>query len=115
MSDLRISSDDRIELAVSGHVNKISSVLGKRFIVVFRILAGHPLIASDTVECLKKFLSGDAVPVKYPGTRSAVLSKQRKIDVLNAHIFICELFSHLLSVHEDVVETSGSVHGLPAA
>ena len=76
MPDLRISSDDRIQLAVARHVNKVSSVLGKSFIVVLRILAGNSLIASDTVKCLEKFLSCYAIPVEYPCAWCTVLGKK---------------------------------------
>ena len=115
MSDLRISSDDRIEFSVTRHVHKVSSILGKCLIIALRVLAGHTLIASDTVQCLKEFFSCDVVLCEDFCARRTVFRDQSKINVLDTDIFISELLCYLLCIHENVVKTSGAVHRIGAS
>ena len=48
IADLLISSDDRIELLVSCSFHQILSIFIQSIIGSFRIVAGHPLIPSDS-------------------------------------------------------------------
>src|SRR5690606_34813769 len=59
-SDLLVSSDDGIELALAGLLGEVSAVLLERLVLVFGVLAGDPVAATDVSEGGEQFLTGDA-------------------------------------------------------
>ena len=116
MSYLGVTSDDRVELAGARHLNKVSAVLGKSLVIVFRILACDPLVASHLCELCEELVLCDTVAHEYTLARGSFFAEKCEEDVLHAHIFILELVcSDGFGVHEDLVESSGAVHAVTAA
>ncbi len=52
VADLGITSNDRIQLALPGHLHQVAAILVQRVIVLLRILGGHPLVAPHLAQCL---------------------------------------------------------------
>ena len=100
MSDLRISADNRIKLAFSCHLYKVSSVLGKSLVIVFRILTCDPLIASYLSKGRQESVSCDAILGEDPCAGCSLLCDECKVEMLYADIFILELFSDLLCIKD---------------
>ena len=59
ISDLRITSDHRIKLLLSGTLYQLCTIFVQCVISCFRIVAGHTLIAADAGQCLQKTIFGN--------------------------------------------------------
>ena len=75
----------------SRHLDKVSAVFRKSLIVVFRILACDPLVASHLCELCEELVPGDAVAHEYTLARSSLFAEKSEVDVLHAHILVPEL------------------------
>ena len=61
ITNLFITSDDRIQFLISCFLNKILTVFIQCIISCFRIVAGHTLIAADAGQCLQKTIFGNTI------------------------------------------------------
>ena len=59
MTDLIISADHRIDLALSGSLHQIIAVFFQSIIGGLRIITGHTLVSPHLGQCLQKTLSGN--------------------------------------------------------
>ena len=67
--DLRVTPDDRIQLAVSCHLDQISAVLVQRVVVLLRILTCNPLIAAHLIERIQETVFAHTVSSENRGAR----------------------------------------------
>ena len=112
---LAVTAYYRVKLTVSGHFNQISAVLAKRFIILFRILAGDFLVSSNAFQRFEERVFSNIHIFEYGSAWSSFLIKQRKIHMLYADILVSELFSFLFRIHKKLLESSGGVHLVTAA
>ena len=65
-TDLVVSADDRIELALSGELREISAVLGKRLVGRLGVRRRNPLGAADVFQHAEHCLTRDASVLQKP-------------------------------------------------
>ena len=63
-ADLGIPADDRVHLALAGHLDQVAAVALERLVLVLRVLVGHPLPAADLLQRLEDLLVGDPQGVR---------------------------------------------------
>lgn len=88
--DFVIPADDRIELALACEFGQIAAVFFQGLVGAFRILACHPLIATNLLQGCEETVSCQIEPAKY-----AAFLDHRKDHMLDADELVAQ-FLHLV-------------------
>ena len=115
MADLRVPSDDRVQLALPGHVHQVPAILGKGLVALLRVLAGDPLAPPDFGEGLQDLLLVDAVLAEELGAGGAGLLHQGEVEVLHGDILVLELPGDVLGGGGELGEAAAGVELVRAA
>ena len=115
MTNLAVSTNDRIQLAFPCHLYQVTSVFIECIVVLLRILAGHSLVASHLIQSVQELILGDTVSSEDLSRWSISLIQQSQIQMLDADIFIFHFFGFFLSAEKQLLQPSCSVHGFRTA
>ncbi len=113
IANLRIPSDDRVQLLFSGALHQIVTVFIQCVIGRFRIVTGHPLIAPDRGQCLKKTVSRNAAFFQQRLHRRAGIVQKGQKQMLHRDIFISHPLCLILRTDQRPVQILADI-GLPA-
>ena len=104
VTDLCITSDDRIKLLVSCLLDKILSVFVQGIISCFRIVADNSLVASHSRKCLEKSFSGDTEFVEDLLHARARLCQQGQEQMLHGNVLISHCLCFVLCIYKRFVQ-----------
>ena len=110
MTNLCVTADDRVQLSLSGHFHQIPAVLVQCVIVLFRVLAGDTLVASDLGQGFQECVGRDSVFGKDLCAGRSPLVQQCQIQMFHADILILELLCFLFRIQQQLIQTTGSIH-----
>ncbi len=109
MADLRVPADDRVQLALPGHVHQVPAILGQGLVILLRVLAGDPLAAPDLGQGLQDLLPVNAVlPENFRAGRAALVH-QGQIQMLHGYILVLELLGVLLRFQQQLGKPAAGV------
>ena len=110
VTDLSVTSDDRIQLAFPCHLDKVPAVLVQCVVSLLRILAGHPLVSAHLIQGVQEAVLAHSVSPEDLGARRIPLIQKRHIQMFYADVFILQLPRLLLRVEQKLLEPSGRIH-----
>ena len=102
MANLLVTADHRIQFAVPGHLHQVAAVFLQCLIVLFRILAGDPLIPSHLGQSLQEPIPVDPILAEDRRRRCPLLIQKRQIQVLHADVVILKLVRLLLCLNKEL-------------
>ena len=104
VTDLRVTSDNRIKFLVSCLLDKIFAVFVQGIVSCFRVVADNSLVASHGRKCLEKSFSGDTKFVEDLLHARAWLCQQRQEQMLNGNIFVSHCLCFVLCIYKRFVQ-----------
>ena len=119
VTDLCISSNDRIHLLLTCLLYQFLAVLAQGIVGSFRIIGSHTLIASYRRQCLQKTFTGNAVLTEQFFDCPARMMDHRQKQMLNGDIFVshvlCFIFGrnqYLIQIIANIWLTTGDLRPL---
>ena len=108
-SDLLVTSDDGIHLALSCQSSHVAAVLLQGLILALGILVRHPLTASDALQRLHQCIARDSVALEKTADLS-VVTQHCQDDMLGGDILVLELVGLRLCLRQNLIETAREPH-----
>ena len=110
ITDLRVSSDDRIKLLVPGLSYEFLAVLGQSVIGRLGVIRCNSLIAPYCRQRFQESVPCNAIVLEQFGDHAVRVSYKRQEEVLNTYIFIAELLRFVLRADQDLVEVPADIN-----
>ena len=111
--DLRVTSDDRIQLLLSGFLHQVVAVFIQGIISSFRIVRSHPLVPADRRQGLQEFLPGDPVLPEQGLDRGAGVIQQSQEQMFHRDVFVSHPLGFVLGADQRFVQVLADIR-LPA-
>src|SRR5262249_36320233 len=105
-ADLLVAADDRVELALAGHLGQVAAVLLEGLLGVLGVAAGDALVAADLGDGGGQLGAGDAGVAQQAAGGAAVLQENRQ-QPLDGQELIAALPGLVLGPRQQVGEAAG--------
>ena len=107
-ANLVVAPDDRVELALFGHLGQIAAVPLERFVGRLRILRRDPLMAAHLNQRFFNSIASSARSFENPSCRSAFFNYGKE-QMLDAHVIVFELPGFVFRGNKSLVQPGGDV------
>ena len=108
--DLRVSPDDRVELAFLGQLDEVPSIQLQGLVGAFRCRARNPLFSPDFGQGLEESIFGEAeFPEQLARGGLGPLLEEGKQDVFCTDILVFQPLGLFLGPHEHLIQSGGYV------
>ena len=115
-TNLGVASDDGVEFVLRGELGEVAAVFLQGLIAVFRIGAGHALVAANLGEGFQEVVMPDAEFIENADDRGvAGFFEHGKDEVLDGHVFVLELLGFVLRGDQQLVHALGDIALLTGA
>ena len=111
--DLRVTSDDRIQLLLSGFFHQVVAIFIQGIISSFRIVRSHPLVPANRRQGLQEFLPGDPVLPEQGLDRGAGVIQQSQKQMFHGDVFVSHPLGLVLGADQRFVQVLADIR-LPA-
>ena len=106
-ANLVVAANDRIELALAGHLGQIAAILFQRLVGRLRVLRGDALIAAHFLQCRHQPIAADAELLQEPAGRAGI-GDQGQQQMLDRDVLVLELLGLILGLHQQAIEPAAN-------
>ena len=112
-ANLRVATDDRIELVLLRELREVAPVFFERLVGSFGVRAGHALVATHFGERFEKLVAAQVEALEdLSNGRAARLIEHGEHEMLDADIFVLETLGFVLRLDEQLVQALRDVKPL---